>query len=57
MALENILGNLRDACALIEPDTILHSDELQLERLRNNELRNVSFYTADGNLYYSQGLK
>ncbi|MSR86422.1 hypothetical protein EXS74_03430 [Candidatus Woesearchaeota archaeon] len=51
MALENIVGNLRDAYALVEPETILHSDELQLERLTNNSLRSVPFYTADGVLY------
>ena len=49
--LENILGNLPEAYALVDPETMLHSDELQLERLTNRELRNLSFYTADGNLY------
>ena len=49
--LENIVGNLRDTYALVEPDTMQHSDELQRERLTNRELRAFSFYTADGNLY------
>src|SRR3989338_4736337 len=49
--LENILGNLPEAYALVDPETMLHSDELQLERLTNRELRALSFYTADGNLY------
>lgn len=51
MALENIAGNLRDAYALVDPKTMLHSDELQIERLTNPELRNQSFYPADGPLY------
>ncbi|MDP3728285.1 MAG: hypothetical protein Q8R18_02410, partial [bacterium] len=51
MVLENIVGNLREAYALVEPETMLHSDELQLERLTNSELRNFPFYTAEGNLY------
>ncbi|MDP3728832.1 MAG: hypothetical protein Q8R18_05260 [bacterium] len=51
MVLENIVGNLRDAYALTEPGTMLHSDELQRESFTNIELRNLPFYTADGNLY------
>lgn len=51
MALENIVGDLRDAYALVEPETMLHSDELQYERLRVSSLRDLSFYTADGCLY------
>ena len=51
MALENIVGNLRDAYALVDPETMRHSDEIQLERLGNPSLRSVGFYTADGCLY------
>lgn len=51
MALENIVGNLRDAYALIDPATMQHADDLQTERLTNLELRNLPFYTADGALY------
>ncbi len=49
--LENIVGNLRDAYALVDPETMLHSDELQIERIADEGLREFSFYTADGNLY------
>ncbi len=49
--LENIVGNLRDAYALVEPETMLHSDELQFERLTDEDLRKYSFYSADGCLY------
>ena len=52
MALANIVGNLCAGYKQIEAGTMLHSDALQAERIDNVSLRNISFYTADGNIYY-----
>lgn len=49
--LENIAGNLCDAYALIDPETMLHNDEIQHERLTNFDFRYFTFYPADGCLY------
>ncbi len=51
MVVENIIGNLRDAYALVDPETILHCDELQWERLTDPSLELNCFCTADGCLY------
>ena len=50
MTLENIFGNLL-AYKQLEPSTFLHVDQLTTERRTNIELRNQSFYTADGEMY------
>ncbi len=50
--LVTIPGNLRDAYKLAVPGTLRHVDELITERRTNKELRNLWFYTADGELYF-----
>jgi len=55
MALENIVGNLRDAYKQAQPGTILCVDQLMNERRSNPDLRNNWFYTADGNVYTPDG--
>ena len=55
MSLETITGNLRDAYKQVQPETMLHVDQLMKERRINRELRNVGFYTADGQLYFLAG--
>ena len=50
--LENIAGNLRDAYKQIKPGTMLSASEIMTERQTNKELRNLSFYTSDGMIYY-----
>ena len=52
--LETITGNLR-AYAQLQPGTMLHVDELMHERRSNLALRDQTFYTADGALYFLQG--
>ena len=49
--LENIEGDLRDAYKQIVPSTMRHVDELMAERRTNSSLRNLGFYTADGEVY------
>ncbi|MFA6462017.1 MAG: hypothetical protein WCV90_07170 [Candidatus Woesearchaeota archaeon] len=51
MALENIIGNLRDAYKQAVPGTVLCVDQLMAERRTNPELRDNWFYTADGMVY------
>ncbi len=51
-ALENIEGNLRDAYIQLQPGTMLHSDQLTTERRTDLTLRELSFYTADCNIYH-----
>ncbi len=49
----NIPGNLKDAYKLAVPKTLRYVDELTTERRTNADLRSQSFYTADGNVYFS----
>ncbi|MDP3697947.1 MAG: hypothetical protein Q8R47_00010 [Nanoarchaeota archaeon] len=51
-SLENIAGNLRDAYKQIKPGTMLSAHEIMDERQTNKELRDLSFYTSDGMIYY-----
>ncbi len=53
----NIPGNLRDAYNAAVPGTVLHVDQLTSERRSNPELRNLWFYTADGELYQAEKKK
>ena len=54
MVLETIVGDIR-VYAQLQPSTMLHVDELMKERRTNRELRDQTFYTADGELYFLQG--
>lgn len=54
MNLETITGDLR-AYRRLEPGTFRHVDELAKEQLINHDLRNQTFYTADGNIYFTAG--
>ncbi len=56
-SLENIPGNLKDACKLSVPGKNRHVDEIMTERRTNEELRKLWFYTADGELYFMDGGK
>ncbi len=49
--LENLDGNLRDAYKQAVPGTVLCVDQLMKERITNPELRDLWFYTADGEVY------
>ena len=49
--LETLVGPLAETFPKFERDTILHSDQLTIERRTNPELRNRWFYTADGPMY------
>ncbi len=49
--LENIPGNLREAYKQAVPGTVLCVDQLMKERITNPELRDLWFYTADGEVY------
>lgn len=49
--IENIGGNLRTYEELV-PGTFKHADELTNERRTNLKLRNYSFWTADGAVYF-----
>ena len=57
----NIPGDLRTAYTQAVPGTLRHVDELMNERrtkpttLQGDNLRNQSFYTADGELYFVDG--
>ncbi len=57
MSLETVTGNFRDVYRQLQPGTMLHVDQLTNERRLNpitengEDLRNQSFYTADGNIY------
>ena len=53
----NIPGNLRDACNAAVPGTLRHVDELMTERRSDVSLRNLGFYTPDGELYFMDGNK
>ncbi len=53
--LEMIEGNLRDAYKQCVPGTMQHIDQLMNERRTNPELRNLWFYTANGNAYCNEG--
>ena len=55
--LETIPGNLRDGYKQLQPGSMQHVDQLTTERRTNIELRNQSFYTADGQLYTTQKRK
>lgn len=57
MIFENISNNLRDGYKQLVPG-IRHADELMHERVKNQEnqeLRDLSFYTADGVIYFLEG--
>ncbi len=56
MTLENFFGNLKDAYKQLQPGTMLHVDQLINERRTNEELRNQWFYTADGEIYFLDGV-
>ncbi len=47
-----VTGNLGECLSQLQPGTIRHVDELVTERRTNEELRNLWFYTADGELYF-----
>ena len=49
--LDTLVGPLAETFPLLQRETILHSDELTIERRTNLELRNRWFYTADGPMY------
>ncbi len=49
--LENIPGNLKDAYKQAVPGAVLCVDQLMKERITNHELRDLWFYTADGEVY------
>ncbi len=49
--LENIPGNLKDAYKQAVPGTVLCVDQLMKERITNPGLRDLWFYTADGEVY------
>ncbi|MEK6938980.1 MAG: hypothetical protein AABX04_08130 [Nanoarchaeota archaeon] len=49
--IENIDGNLRDAYKQAVPGTLKHVDELMRERRDDASLRDLWFYTADGEVY------
>ncbi len=53
--IENIPGNLRDAYKQAVPGTLKHVDELMRERRTNPKLRELWFYTPDGNVYSRDG--
>ncbi len=55
MTLENITGDLSEAYKQCVPGTISCVDQLTNERRINPELRNQSFYTADGEVYSVDG--
>ena len=55
MTIESVIGTLTEVYKLLRPESILHADELMKERRTNIELRNQSFYTADGEVYSLQG--
>ncbi len=55
MTLENITGNLLQAYKQCVPSTMLCVDQLTNERRINLDLRNQSFYTADGEVYSVDG--
>ena len=57
MSLETITGNLRDGYKQLEAGTMLHVDEFMNERRDNHELRSQWFYTADGEMYFLDGVK
>lgn len=56
MILETITGNLLDAYRQVQPGTMLHVDELMNERRSNKELQYQWFYTADGLIYFLDGV-
>ncbi|MBT4446359.1 hypothetical protein HOA92_06275 [archaeon] len=51
MALDNVFGDLRDSNRF-EDYTMLHADELLIERIQNENLARDCFYTADGQGYF-----
>ena len=53
MALEDVIGTLL-VYKKLEPGTFQHVDQLTTERRTNHGLRNLWFYTADGELYTVQ---
>ena len=57
MTIESIIGSLQGTYKRLQPDSILHVDKLMTERRENKELREQSFYTADGELYFLRGKK
>ena|SRR3990167_646122 len=56
MSLETFTGNLRDGYKQVQPGTMLHVDELMNERRSNKELQYQWFYTADGLIYFLDGV-
>ncbi len=56
MSLETITGNLRDGYKQFQLGTMLHVDQLMNERRDNADLRNQWFYTADGMVYFLDGV-
>ena len=60
MTLKSVIGNLRDMYRYFDPESILHVDQLMNERRTNpvtpdGNLREQSFQTADGQIYFLQG--
>ena len=53
--LENIAGNFKAAFSKTVPSTALHVDELAEARITDKDLRNYSFYTPDGQVYFLKG--
>ncbi len=57
MTLENFVGNLKDVYKQLQPGTMLCVDELMNERRTNEELRDQWFYSADGGVYFLDGVR
>ena len=55
--IETVIGPLAETYKLLQPESILHADELMKEWRMNEELREQCFYTADGIVYSLQGRK
>lgn len=54
MPIENLISiqaPLAEAFSQLDPETILHADEITKERQTNRELRHQWFWTADGAIY------
>ncbi len=57
MSLETITGNLKEGYKQLQSGTMLHVYELMNERRDNHELRTQWFYTADGEVYFLDGVR
>jgi len=49
--LTNERGTLKESYSRVKPETVQHSDEIQTDRLTDEGLRNVWFWTADFPMY------